>query len=890
MGRSVSMRILFLLLATMAGMERTSIGQTVSGGGVTLDMSSEGTVRSVTAGGRLLPASHEPGGFFIRDLRRVGIPGTILFSDGFEDSSGHGWEYYGQTQDRKLIIRTTEYSAHTGQGSLLIRVDQADYIQRGRIVSPESSAIPVRPGKRYRIQCLYKATRGYLSDNPGSINMQRNAYKPSGGYYINGIGVIWLDSAGVAVAEHINVAPFMDQAGEWKAVGGVVTAPDDAVSARVTLSASLDPDYDLEGFFVDQVEFFEDGSRLERVLGSVTAKGSGELAFASKIETFKVNAEIFNLNNGVMVAGSVQALDGKHHPLDLHFSIPVDGEGLTWPVDTEEEEVIDSTVSSWYANEVSLDSQSNLPASLYPYGGVHSAESGIGLCVPLESLRTASIGYDAKRQCLDVCFRIGLDPNMGRDTAGFMACIIDYEPEHGFRGIIAAYNEFFWSKPDWFSTTFDPSLFNRVVKGNFHSAGGARKCLECDQKGYLACQYSGTDFMAEKLVPAGQGYPPTLDEILQKIELRQSSIDPPIRYYYTRVWPEAMRSHNNDPVLKFCKKAPNGWIQAQFKITPSIVIGAEGFIQYTSNFNLIPAFEATANPDPSWNVDPSVLDAVLLDNFLNQSSVDFDNLHIADSAHDLTYSQNSYQLGLTPAAGARDLTCWLRGWLDLHVSVPRRQIVVNWVGIGTSNASVPWVDLFVDEVFNAVTDGEYGGGRDGSFNPEVLRYRRAIVYQKCRSQQFNGQDITHDDVEDTLHTYLLYAMGGETGNDITFKEPSLFGWDQCVALVEAHNDIAADLHNAGWEPLTFADCATPDIFLERYGAPEFGEFYVVILNDGTATASGTITLREGLGLVAKPEVTEVISGTKYTVHGSGPEWTVDFQNLADRRALVFKIE
>lgn len=852
----------------------------------------DGSVGSVTIDDRSLPVGDQLGGVFIREMTNANVPVYTLFEEGFENAD-HDWEFHHNTGNAKIDWITMDAASFEGGRCLLVQMhDGATSAQKGRILSSMDKLIPVMGGQRYRLQCVYKATRGYLSANPGSLKMQYGMYDPMEGFYTNGVGVSWLDANGRPVGEHCLAAPFMDQAVEWKNVGGMVTCPNGAVYARVTLGANFDDEYPEEGYLVDAIRMFEDQTTLEQVQGNFTGAGWDQATFNGVMGPFDLKLNCDAVEEGILFTGTVEALDGNSHAFDLVISLPVDAEGWTWADDVGTSRSISADEADWYAAEVSADGQSSLPISIYPYGGIHDAESGLAACLPLDPTHMASIGYNAKRKTFDIEYRLAVAPALGHASVSFCGGFYAYNPKHGFRGIIDKYRRFWSDKTDWFTSEYDPSQYRDLYRGSVRGQGGARKVKDHDDSGTFSCLYLCPDFIVDEIGKAGKDIPPTMDEIMTLIGQRVNSADPIESYYYTHVIGETMKAPNGDMVLKYCDdtRSTGGWIQAVFKITPSIDQNGDGYLSFVRDNFLAPAFDCTMNPDPKWGCDPSILDGVLLDNFCNQTSFDNDPDHIASSTWGLTYSPNDYSAALSPVTGAQEIVKWLRNWLDNNVPAPKRNVVPNWWGVGHTNGIVPWCDYLLDEVNGAIENGEYGHGRTGNFDPFILRYKRALAYGKYRGQKFNGKDIDQDDVLDTFHTYLLYGMGATPDTSLEFENPSVFGYDQCIEFADAHNAFVAVVHNAGWEPLTMASCSTPDILLERYGSPDDGVFYLAAFNDGSGYASGTIELSKNLGLTLQPlDVYEEVTGQSYPLGGSSPSWTIDFSDLRKRRILVFRV-
>ena len=191
---------------------------------------------------------------------------------------------------------------------------------------------------------------------------------------------------------------------------------------------------------------------------------------------------------------------------------------------------------------------------------------------------------------------------------------------------------------------------------------------------------------------------------------------------------------------------------------------------------------------------------------------------------------------------------------------------------------------------HVIESGVYGRGRTVNFSPKTLRYKRALAFNKYRGQAFEGDGITEENVLDILHTCLLHGTGARPAKRVAWEIPAVFGESECLALTDRHNEQVVQLYNGGWEPLTYVSTDVPDLYLERYGSPEEGSFFVVVLNDGAGTVSGNVVLSEKLGLTEMPEVFEEHSGLSCAVRMNGSSnWTVDFSNLLSRRSLLFQV-
>jgi len=857
---------------------------TVSGGGLDLDLDETGAITAVRVDGAFLPLSSSPGGIAIRDVTEANQGSDFLLEEGFE---GPVLEWLEPPQNGDVNFTITGDEFHEGSQSLLCQVDTgAGEKQFGGIIS---DVIPVEPGTRYRLQCAYKCTRGYLAQN---LEWQRKIYEP-GFQYLCGMGVFWTDAEGTIVNEDYQLlVPFAKQALAWKEVGGEFVVPAERQYVRVALSVRLDPWFEFEGFWVDAIELFESPAEIVRVEGTAAQSGSG-IEFQGAQGPLEVTATWSGLPDSIEVSGTVSAREEGRRSFDLLVSIPVDAAGWTWPDSAAISRTIEQGNPIAYSYDVTADIQAYLPVSIYPYGGIYGESSGLAAAVPLEPDTMNLIRYDAARGALDVVFHLAVAPSLDHPRADFSLRLYPFEPADGFRGIIHAYHLSYHDQTKWFESEFDASPYRYFDIGSFIGKNGAEQCALEDTTQVMSVQYTVAD-MTIKKIQLGTIPPPTLDELFEIIEERKQSSDPEESYYYTYVTGQIMEAPNGDPVLKHIDEKPwsAGYVEAVLKINPSPAVGmGHGMHTYTEDWILYPAFESTANPPPAWGVEPSILDAVQLDNFKAASSIDCSDEHIRSLlAHTLTYSMADYGPGLSPVAGHYDYLEWMRIWLNENVNrPPYRGIQINWKDLGITNYALPRIDICAGEVGNAIIGGAYGKGfaRWGNFDPEVQAYKRALAYHKIRGMAFEGQGITEQDVIETQETCLLFGLGAGFKNDAGFVPP--FDWEASIPLSMAHNALISELYLAGWEPLTRA-VGDQDLAIERYGSPEDGKFFLVVHNFSEDAVSDTITLSPELGLILPPRVVERLSGEGVPVGGSKPEWTIPVSDLDARRSRMFEIE
>ncbi len=852
----------------------------VTGGDLELEFDDQGRVVAVGVTGRTLQGASDTGGVAIRDVTHAGSTTDYLLDTGFEGSL-ELWEVPPESE--AVNITLSREQAYEGQQSVLFQVDAS--ATEPQFAALVSGVIDVEPGTRLRLQAMYQAPRGYLSENAG---WQRSIYDP-GFHAVNGLGLFWTDGEGTLdPAAFQFVAPFAKQAAAWKPAGAECVVPPGVHHVRVAVVARLDPWFDLESFFVDSVQLFESGAVVEPVVGSMTAGADG-LTFSGVLGPFFVEALWRSAGDAVEVSGHVSAGDGRVHALDLVIALPVDAAGWTWPDSAASSRTISGDNPIPYANDVSGDIQAYLPVSLYPFGGVHDATSGVAASVPLEPITMNLVQYDAARRMLEVVFHFGVDPGVGKASAGFTARFHAFPPSDGFRGIIDTFASSWSDHADWFDSPFDGTAYRSFDVGQFLGKDGATASAEDDATQTMSVQYTVADLTIPQVCPASET-PPSLEELLALIDERARSADPEEAYYYTWVAQQVGTDGNGDPLLKHIdQKAWTGdWVEGVLKINPSPAGVQDGMHTYTATWKLAPAFDATSDPDPSWQVAPSTLDAVQLDNFLAAASLDTAPERLEHATQSLTYSMKDYTPGLPQAAGMYDYLAWLRGWLDDNVEQPPvRGILINWKGLGITNGTLPWIDVCASEVADAVVGGQYGSGTEpwAEFDPEILAYKRTLAFHKLRGMAFQGTGISREDAVETLETALLYATASGFKDETRFLPP--FDLESAGELARAYNDLVVDLYHARWQPLTRAQ-VDGDLALERYGDPAEKRFYLVVHNFGDQPVSATVALDPDLNLTWTPSVLERISDTPMQVGGTAPEWTVAIESLGPRRSLMLE--
>ena len=278
------------------------------------------------------------------------------------------------------------------------------------------------------------------------------------------------------------------------------------------------------------------------------------------------------------------------------------------------------------------------------------------------------------------------------------------------------------------------------------------------------------------------------------------------------------------------------------------------------------------------------MDGVLLDNFGAHVTGDVDGDHLQLFPGALTYSPADYRPAVFLPVAYRAHMERLRNLLDT-LPPPVRAIVINWKGLGIINADVSLADICADETDNFFSGGGPGNGSTSDYAPWLVRYKRALAYQKLRGTAFAGSGITRQDVEHTLAYTLLWGTAARFKDETDFDGITA---EEADSLARAHNRLVADLQRAGWEPMTGAHTSDPNLLVERYGSPP-QPFFLVVTNVSGQPVDGSLRLDPSLGVAAIERITERTRGAVVKISGRSPAWTLGFKDLGSFDTLLLEI-
>ncbi|MFV9631147.1 MAG: carbohydrate binding domain-containing protein [Methanosarcinales archaeon] len=180
--------------------------------------------------------------------------------------------------------------------------------------------------------------------------------------------------------------------------------------------------------------------------------------------------------------------------------------------------------------------------------------------------------------------------------------------------------------------------------------------------------------------------------------------------------------------------------------------------------------------------------------------------------------------------------------------------------------------------------------------------RRTMSYQKTNRNLLNwvsnGDDsITHDEMKNYMNDQMFYGMfpsimtaaPEETyGSDMYWKNATLYERDR--NLFKQYIPIIKEISAAGWDPIPYATCDSPDIKFERYGGLGEG-LYFTVASRSSMTESGVLSVDSSkFGFDGTTvEVKELLTNMTSVQNVEGGKVLIAITELHPNETLVYKI-
>ncbi len=788
--------------------------------GLTLRVSPGGSVTSVTIDSAEIAGTPAPL-FVLRDLSEAAgrFEPNRLANPGYENGLLHWHELQNDGAEGHLV------TGHVRSGSAALELSGGTEHKAGWTLWA-ADPVAVTPGERLRVAAWWKSPAGFLVEDSGTAPaLQMVQWRASSHH--TGLYVQWLDPTGTPLAHAELAVPLHMNCSAWRLTRRELVVPAGVAAVRLMIGARLLG----ETVRVDDLSVVPALEPQLAVSASVTRCPDLEncLELASPdMGGLRVTARLAAFETDIAIDGTVADATGTPRAFDLGVQVPVEAsDGLTWWDDAHVSRTI--TPPATYEHAISAVASGWLPISLYPYGGVGNASTGVGLAVALPPgmPQLGEISYDAARGVLTVTFHIGISPLAVRlaGRADFHAVIFRAGPAWGFRDIIQRYRNLF---PSFVTPHVWLYGFTGRSQGDFHTPAGVQKALKDDATHVYSAQYTSSDLVV-KVTPAGSPRP-VLPDLLNAVDEMAHSADQASKELAEAIRSSAIVDTNGDWALKhvIVPVWDQGWWEGSWiaDMNPGIENGK-------AQWNLRQQIDASFG---ACDAAGAHLDGVQIDNFMSTALFDLRPEALASAGQTLGYSPNTYQPAVHNASMMWEYLLWLRQHLDERWGTDRG-ITINFWGVGHPYALAPFIDAFGSEG----TIEQDGTG--GNWNLEILDYRRAIADRRPYLFTNQTSGFSKEQAELVTGPAILFGIPSSDG-------PNGHHWDPGA---EAEVDRAARLVStfwaAGWEPLTDARSADPDILIERFGpaaargapAAPSGIFFT-IYNHGSQAHQATIKI------------------------------------------------
>lgn len=392
-------------------------------GAVRLRLDDGGGVVGVSVDGRTLP-TQGVGGFEVVDAQRV-TPVESLPEPGFEEH-GARWRLSGAA--------SIASDARTGAACLSLRPD-------GGTAAAESAEISVIPGTFY---CLSGHVR--MEDASAPPVMRLRQYLPDGEELVAG-------------EIHENEFPRDDRGGThgWRYIAKGFFIMWRAETVRLSIAYEGKGRVCLDDLSLHRINRHHEAWTPLR--GHLYER-DGEVHQRAEAEELglRLRARYHRVDGRLQVDGQIEDTTGEDRAVQVRFRLPVRLTGWRWFDDLRHERAIDGsapcqryienvsgyTVGRWAKGRRPASTGKCRLISLFPFGAVGDARTGLALAQPMDRPRVFRVQH-VPGEGLQITWDFGLSraARAFPGSADFSFAIYRFPAEHGFRGALQRYYELF---------------------------------------------------------------------------------------------------------------------------------------------------------------------------------------------------------------------------------------------------------------------------------------------------------------------------------------------------------------------------------------------------------------------------------------------------------------
>lgn len=521
-------------------------------------------------------------------------------------------------------------------------------------------------------------------------------------------------------------------------------------------------------------------------------------------------------------------------------------------------------------------------ASAYPWCSITAPDAGLSLSVPMDSPRIARLTYNADLGVLYVAVNLGIVPDTANfpSQADFRFALYGYEPEWGFRAATAKY---YRRHPQFFA--------RRLQRGGIWNAfGPIQKVKDWQDFGFAYDERSETPLQFDNdhhitsfsyiepmtyWLPMAKSYPRHYDGAMQALRDNLAKGTPAQKQWAQVTLASGVYNHDQKLDLSVQNQA---WCDGavytlnpdpDLPETPECPVN-KGHLGYS---------RAWADKNLMQKAGPR-LDGIYLDSMPNWGEVrNWRREHWKTVAVPLTFDPEYKQPVLLQIFSTWQYADWVAR--DVHAR--------GGVMHGNGGTLWPYFPALLD-----VTGQETGS----ILSPETMAQARTLLATKPYSPLLNTRFEKPPDtfLADYFHRCAVWGIfpsffNGDTFEDGQWKIARFFDipalCERVRPLYKQFIPILRRMHDAGWQPITYARTAAAGVQIERYGAGPGGELLLAVFNGGQAAVVAKVTVdAQALGLAGTARAASLAIPRDLVVASAGTSLIVDVPVEAGRCEVV----